>query len=110
MRINDKFSIYNKEKNSPTYDFENQMVDLRTPSYWDKFKTWQKPYQALFLSVLTLIVVGIFIGLCLLFLGSEGKHILATSYSQQPHKYITLSLSDHFIWSDPNFELSHLFL
>ena len=71
MRINDKFSIYDGRKN-PTEEFENQMVDLRTPSYWDKFKTWQKPYQALFLSILTLIVVGIVIYLCLLFLGSEG--------------------------------------
>ena len=66
MRIND-------EKKNPTYEFENQMVDLRTPSYWDKFKTWQKPYQALFLSILTLIVVGIVIGLCLQFIGVEGK-------------------------------------
>ena len=71
MRINDKFSIYDGK--SPTYEFENQMVDLRTPSYWDKFKTWQKPYQALFLSILTLIVVGIVIGLCLQFIGVEGK-------------------------------------
>ena len=66
MRIND-------EKKNPTYEFENQMVDLRTTSYWDKFKTWQKPYQALFLSILTLIVVGIVIGLCLQFIGVEGK-------------------------------------
>ena len=72
MRINDNFSIYDGRKN-PTEEFENQMVDLRTPSYWDKFKTWQKPYQALFLSILTLIVVGIVIYLCLHFLGSEGK-------------------------------------
>ena len=72
MRINDNFSIYDGRKN-PTEEFENQMVDLRTPSYWDKFKTWQKPYQALFLSILTLIVVGIVIYLCLYFLGSEGK-------------------------------------
>ena len=28
---------------------------------------------------------------------------------RQSHKYITLSLSYHFIWSDPNFELRHLF-
>ena len=66
MRIND-------EKKNPTYEFENQMVDLRTPSYWDKFKTWQTPYQSLFLSILTLIVVGIVIGLCLQFIGAEGK-------------------------------------
>ena len=71
MRINDKFSIYDGK--SPTYEFENQMVDLRTPSYWDKFKTWQKPYQALFLSVLTVIVLAIVIGLCFHFLGPEGK-------------------------------------
>ena len=66
MRIND-------EKKNPTYEFENQMVDLRTPSYWDKFKTWQRPYQALFLSVLTLVVLAIVIGLCFHFLGPEGK-------------------------------------
>ena len=76
MRINDKFSIYdgkNETRKNPTEEFENQMVDLRTPSYWDKFKEWQKPYQALFLSILTLIVAGIVIYLCLHFLGSEGK-------------------------------------
>ena len=72
MRINDNFSIYDGRKN-PTEEFENQMVDLRTPSYWDKFKTWQRPYQALFLSVLTLIVLAIVIGLCFHFLGPEGK-------------------------------------
>ena len=78
MRINDKFSVYDGKKS--TEEFENQMVDLRTPSYWDKFKEWQKPYQALFLSVLTLIVVGIVIGLCLHFVGSEGKEVFFYSF------------------------------
>ena len=73
MRINDNFSIYDGRKN-PTEEFENQMVDLRTPSYWDKFKTWQKPYQALFFSVLTLIVVGLIAGLCFYFVGLQGKN------------------------------------
>ena len=72
MRINDKFSIYDGK--NPTEEFENQMVDLRTPSYWDKFKTWQRPYQALFLSVLTVIVMAIVIVLCFHFLGPEGKY------------------------------------
>ena len=66
MRIND-------EKKNPTYEFENQMVDLRTPSYWDKFKTWQKPYQVLFLSFLTAIIIATIVGLCLHFLNFEGK-------------------------------------
>ena len=90
MRINDRFSI-----KSPTHDFENQMVDLRTPSYWDKFKTWQKPYQALFLSILTLVVVGIVIGLCLYFLGSEVKRepvtaapFIGVTYSEG--KYVSI--------------------
>ena len=90
MRINDRFSIKN-----PTHDFENQMVDLRTPSCWDKFKTWQKPYQALFLSILTLVVVGIVIGLCLYFLGSEVKRepvtaapFIGVTYSEG--KYVSI--------------------
>ena len=66
MRIND-------EKKNPTYEFENQMVDLRTPSYWDKFKSWQKPYQVLFLSILTAIIIATIVGLCLHFLNFEGK-------------------------------------
>ena len=75
MRIND-------EKKNPTYEFENQMVDLRTPSYWDKFKTWQRPYQALFLSVLTLVVLAIVIGLCFHFLGPEGKTLWGFSVTR----------------------------
>ena len=74
MRINDKFSIYDGK--NPTEEFENQMVDLRTPSCWDKFKTWQRPYQALFLSVLTVIVLAIVIGLCFHFLGHEGTVVI----------------------------------
>ena len=94
MRINDKFSIYDgKSGKSPTEEFENQMVDLRTPSCWDKFKTWQKPYQALFLSILTLVVVGIVIGLCLYFLGSEVKREPVTA---APFIGVTYSEGEHF--------------
>ena len=66
-------SAYDERQKQYQEDFENQIVNLITPSYWDKFKTWQKPYQALFLSVLTVIVLAIVIGLCFHFLGPEGK-------------------------------------
>ena len=66
-------SAYDERQKQYQEDFENQIVNLITPSYWDKFKTWQRPYQALFLSVLTLIVLAIVIGLCFHFLGPEGK-------------------------------------
>ena len=69
-------SAYDERQKRYQEEFENQMIDLRTPSYWDKFKKWQKPYQVLFLSILTVIVVAIIVGLCFYFVGLEGKNLI----------------------------------
>ena len=67
-------SAYDERQKRYQEEFENQIIDLRIPSYWDKFKKWQKPYQVLFLSILTVIVVAIIVGLCFYFVGLEGKN------------------------------------
>ena len=66
-------SPYDERQKQYQEDFENQVVNLITPSYWEKFKSWQKPYQVLFLSILTAIIIATIVGLCLHFLNFEGK-------------------------------------
>jgi hypothetical protein len=42
--------------------------------FYFKFKNWQKPYQVLFLSILTAIIIATIVGLCLHFLNFAGHN------------------------------------
>ena len=62
------------EEKNRFQEVENQVVVLTTPSYWEQFKEWQKPYQILLFSILTVIVIAIILAICLSVVGFDGKH------------------------------------
>ena len=62
------------EEKNRFLEVENQIVVLTTPSYWEQFKEWQKPYQVLLFSILTVIVIAIILAICLSVVGFDGKH------------------------------------
>ena len=65
--------IEEMEEKNRFKEVEDQVVVLITPSYWEQFKKWQKPYQVLLLSILTVIVIGIIAAICFSLVVSDGK-------------------------------------
>ena len=61
------------EEKNRFQEVEDQVVVLIAPSYWERFKKWQKPYQVLLLSIITVIVIAIILAICLSVVGSDGK-------------------------------------